>query len=100
MIQSQTNRDIIRNPLHKQVGIGIDKRINQYFVNLIFAQDFRCTQCHLITDAEETDSYWNQWLRDTYMEPDTDGNLRVNRNASLVRALAATLLIGLASILA
>lgn len=81
------------------MGIGLDKRINQYFVNLIFAQDFRCTQCHLITDAEETDSYWNQWLRDTYMEADTDGNLRVNRQATVIRALAVSLIFGLITLL-
>jgi hypothetical protein len=79
MILSTTDRDIIRNPLHRYLGVGVDKRINEYYVNLIFSQDFKCTKCQNITDAEETNSYWNQYLRDWYKDPDTDGNLRINR---------------------
>lgn len=78
MLQSDANRDVIRNPNWNVMGIGIHKRINDYFVDIIFANSFVCTNCHTITDKMEDESHWNQYWRDTFNPPDTDGNLRVN----------------------
>lgn len=92
MLQSDANRDMIRNPNWRLMGVGSHKRINDYFINIIFANQFVCGRCHTITDKMEDDSFWNQYLRDTYNPPDTDGNLRVNRMAFMTKFAAGLLL--------
>lgn len=98
MLQSDANRDVIRNPNWNVMGIGVHKRINDYFVDVIFANTFSCTNCHTITDKMEDDSHWNEYLRDTYNPPDTDGNLRVNNKA--VSIAVGMLLTGFVAIVA
>lgn len=91
MLQSDANRDVIRNPNWNVMGIGIHKRINDYFVDVIFANSFICTRCHEITDKMEDEMHWNQYMRETYNPPDTDGNLRVhNRAISIVVGVFVT----------
>lgn len=98
MLLSTTDRDIIRNPNHTKLGVGVDKRINQYYVDLIFSQSFTCTNCHNISDAEEVDMHWNQYLRDWYNPPDTDGNLRIGRSGQIL-SMVLVAFIGLASLI-
>ena len=92
MMVSATDRAVIRNPLHKFVGIGLEKNINQYYASLIFSQDFTCTMCHTITDKEEEDSYWNQYLRDWYNPDDTDGNLRIGKMSKIASVVVGMII--------
>jgi hypothetical protein len=99
MILSTDDRAIIRNPVHNKLGVGLDKRINQYYVELIFSEGFTCTKCHEITDSEEENSFWNQYQREWYNPPDTDGNLRINRAARILSVVGSVFVCAIASIL-
>lgn len=99
MLQNDNNRDLIRNPNWRLMGVGIHKRINDYFADIIFANQFTCTRCHTITNKMEDNSFWNQYLRDTYNPPDTDGNLRINARAFMAKFVLGLLVVFVGSAL-
>jgi len=75
---STSRRNILMNPEFKFLGVGIQERINSYFVDIVFTKDYDCFNCEAITDSEEERMFWNEYLRETWNADTTDGHKRLN----------------------